>query len=100
MILEEKVDSSFPAGQFLINGYSGPFSIDRNSQRCGVILHVREDIPSKPLETEMSPTKGFYVEINLTKKKWLLCCSYNPNKNNIQFLLENLTKRLSLYSSN
>ena len=48
----------------------------------------------------MSPTEGFYLEINLRKKKWLLCCSYNPNKNNIQFHLENLTKSLAVYSSN
>ena len=32
MILETKLDSSFPTGQFLINGYSEPFKIDRNSQ--------------------------------------------------------------------
>ena len=32
MISETKLDSSFPTGQFLINGYSEPFRIDRNSQ--------------------------------------------------------------------
>ena len=32
MISETKLDSSFPTGQFLINGYSEPFKIDRNSQ--------------------------------------------------------------------
>ena len=48
----------------------------------------------------MSPTEGFYIERNLRKRKWLLCCSYNPDKNNIQFHLENLTKSLILYLSN
>ena len=43
--------------------------------------------------------EGFYVEINLQKKKWLLCCSYNPNKNAINSYLENLHKSLALYSS-
>ena len=90
MISETKLDSSFPIGQFLINGYSEPFRIDRNSQGGGIMLYVREDIPSKLVGVETSPTEGFYVEINLRKKKWLLCCSYNPNKNNIQFHLENL----------
>ena len=90
MISETKLDSSFPTGQFLINGYSEPFRIDRNSQGGGIMLYVREDIPSKLVGVETSPTEGFYVEINLRKKKWLLCCSYNPNKNNIQFHLENL----------
>ena len=32
MISETKLDSSFPTGQFLINGYSEPFRIDRKSQ--------------------------------------------------------------------
>ena len=62
------------------------------------MLCVREDIPSKLMGVETSSTEGFYVEINLRKKKWLLCCSYNPNKNNTQFHLENLTKSLALYS--
>ena len=43
--------------------------------------------------------EGFYVEINLQKKKWLLCCSYNPNKNAIKSHLENPHKGLALYSS-
>ena len=34
------------------------------------------------------------------KKKWLLFSFNNPNKNNIQFHLENLSKGLALYSSN
>ena len=37
MISETKLDSSFPTGQFLINGYSEPFRIDRKSQG-GVIM--------------------------------------------------------------
>ena len=48
----------------------------------------------------MSLIEGFYVDINLRKKKWLLCCSCNPNKKNVQFHFENLTKRLASYSSN
>ena len=63
------------------------------------MLYVREGIPSKLLGVGMSPTECFYVEIKLRKKKWF-CCSYNSNKNNIQFHLENMTKSLALYSSN
>ena len=39
-----------------------------------------------------------YLEINIQKIKWLLCCSYNLNKNNIHVHLENLERSLSLYS--
>ena len=100
VISETKLDSSFPAGQFLINDYSEPFRIDRNSQGGGILLYVSEDISSKLLGVETSPTEGFSVEINLRKKKWLLCYFYNPNKNNTHFHLENLTKSLVLPSSN
>ena len=63
------------------------------------MLYVRADVPSKLLSTELLPMKGFYVEINLQKKKWLLCCSCNPNKNAIKNHLEILYKGLALYSS-
>ena len=37
MISDTKLDSSFPTGQFLINGYIEPFRIDRNSQGDGIM---------------------------------------------------------------
>ena len=99
MISETKLDNSFPEGQFLIEGYSKPYRIDRNCHGGGIMLYVRADIPSKLLSIESLPMEGFYVEINLQKKKWLLCCSYNPNNNAIKSHLENLHKGLALYSS-
>ena len=63
------------------------------------MLFVRKDIPCKVLSIENHPMEGFYVEINLRKTKWLLCCSYNPNRCKIDFHLENLNRSLALYSS-
>ena len=63
------------------------------------MLFVREDIPCKLLSVENHPIKGFYVGINLQKTKWLLCCSYNPNRCKIDFHLENLSRSLALYLS-
>ena len=84
-ILETKLDSSFHSGHFLVNGYSEPFRVDQNFQ-----VICKGGYPIKTLGFEMSPTGGLYKDINLLKKKWLLCCcSYNPNKNNIQSNLEN-----------
>ena len=45
------------------------------------------------------PMEGFYIEIKLRKTKWLLCCSYNPNRWKIDFHPENLNRSLALYSS-
>ena len=62
------------------------------------MLFVREDIPSKPLSVENSPTEIF-AEVSIRKKKWLFSCSYNPNGENIENHLETLSKNLALYSS-
>ena len=72
---EKNLDCSFPTGKFLINGCSEPFKIDQNSKGGGIMLYVRGDIPSKLSGVEVSPTEGFYVEINLRKENLLLCCS-------------------------
>ena len=99
MISETKLDSSFPEGQLLIPGYSSPYRLDRNCCGGGIMLYVREDIPSKLLLIDNQPIEGFYIEINLRKKKWLLCGSYNPNRDNIGNHLDSLSRNLALYSS-
>ena len=77
MISKTKLDNSFTEGQFLIEGYSKPYRIDRNCNGGGITLYVRANFPSKLLSIESLPMEGFYVEINLQKNKWLVCCSYN-----------------------
>ena len=49
---ETKLDDSFPKGQFLIKGFTEPYRLDRNSQGGGIMLFIREDIPSKLLSIE------------------------------------------------
>ena len=50
VIQETKLDPSFSDGQFVINGYKKPYRLDRNRNGGGVIIYVREDIPSKLLD--------------------------------------------------
>ena len=69
MICETKTDAGFPIGQFLFNGYSTPFRLDRNAHGEGILLYVREDIPSKLLFDEENLIEGSFVEINLQNKK-------------------------------
>ena len=71
MLSETKLDSSFPEGQFLIPGYDARYRIDRTCHRGGIMLFVREDIPSKLLLAENAAIEGLYIEIKLRKKKWL-----------------------------
>ena len=66
MTSETKLDESFPIGQFLIDGYSVPFRLDRNENGGGILLYVRDDIPSKLLSMN-SNIEGFFVEINFAQ---------------------------------
>ena len=48
MISETKLEI-IPPGQFLLDGYSIPFRSDRDGNGGGILLFIREDIPSKLL---------------------------------------------------
>ena len=82
MISETKLDSSFPKGQFQIHGYSEPYRLDRNGNGGGILVFIREDIPTKLIDSQMK-IEGFFIELNLRRKKWLLCCFYNPKYSQI-----------------
>ena len=71
LVSEIKIDDSFPNGIFLIDGFSTPYRLDRDSE-------------AKPIE-------GFFIELKLRNDKWLLNCSYNPHKN----IIGNYLKALS-----
>ena len=100
MISETKLDQSFPTNQFMMNGFGAPFRLDRNDKGSGIILYIREDIPSRLVSTESSQVEGFFVEINLrNKKKWLLCCCCNPKKDFITQDLHALSKSFDVLTS-
>ena len=40
----------------------------------------------KFLSAESKPIEGLYIALNFRKKKFLLSCSYYPNKNNMNHL--------------
>ena len=99
MLSETKLDSSFPEGQFLISGYGAPYRIARTCHGGGIMLFVREDIPSKSLLAENAPIEGFYIEINYLRKTVANCGSYNPHRTTIDNHMDSLSKNLALYSS-
>ena len=44
--------------------------------------------------------EGFFIELNLKSKKWLISCSYNPHRNFISHHLNIIGKNLDLLSGN
>ena len=95
MTSETNIDDLFPARQFYIEGYTPPYRLDRNCNGGGIMIYVREDIPSKLIELNDS-IECIILELNFGKKKWLLCGSYNPHKNLISQHLTVLSKSLDM----
>ena len=85
MTSETKLDASFPMSQFLIKSYVFPYRLDRNGKGGGILVYVREGIPSKLITANLPNVAGFFLEINLRKKKLVISCSYNPH-NQTKFL--------------
>ena len=83
----------------MIEGFCTPHRLDRNSKVGGILLYVREDIPSNLITVDISPIESFYVELNLRNNKWLINCSYNPHKSLIGNHLDAVSKTLDLHSS-
>ena len=94
LMLSEALDSTFPSIQFLINGFSVPHRLDRNSKGGGILLYVRDKIIVLPLNRYSLPPhiEILFFELNLRNRKWLVCCSYNPHKNLIKDYLQVLTE--------
>ena len=92
LISETKIDSSFPTAQFQIEGYT-TYSLDRNANGGGILLFIREELPSTLLNSDMS-IENFFIEVNIRKKKCFLFCTYNPNKTLISNHFKEIGKKL------
>ena len=68
MISETKTDNSFPAMQLLIEK-NCVFRLDRNEYGDGILVYVREDIPSKLIPMKNRSIESFFIEQDLRTKK-------------------------------
>ena len=99
LLSETKLDDSFPSAQFMLKNFGIPYRLDRNSNGGGLLLYVREDIPSKFLKVKSDCNiESICVEVNLRKRKWFINGSYNPNKSFLSNHLECLNRIIDEYS--
>ena len=100
LVSETKLDNSFPTAQFLFDGFSKPYRLDRCSNGGGILLYVK-DISSRLLTDHRLPDNGkcLFTEINIRTKKWFLCCPCNPHRNNISNHISHMSKGLDNYIS-
>ena len=82
-------------------GYTTPYRLDKNGNGGGLLLYVREDIPSKKIDNADFDTglETMFIEINTRKTKWLISCSYNAHKADIKNHLKVIGKNLDSQSS-
>ena len=99
LLSEIKLDDSFPLAQFILKNFGIPYRLDRNSNGGGLLLYVREDIPSKFLKVKSDCNiESICVEVNLRKRKRFINGSYNPNKSFLSNHLEYLNRIIDEYS--
>ena len=100
MIAETKLDSSFPSEQFSVHGFSKPFRLDRNSNGGGLLVYVRDDIPSFQLKSFSfkDDIECICFEINDRRKKWALFCIYRPPSQEQTYFFDELGKAIDHYS--
>ena len=55
LVSETKLDDSFLTAQFLMNAFCTPYRLDICSNGEGLMLYVREDLPSRLLTEYIPP---------------------------------------------
>ena len=98
VIVETKLDKSFPTNQFLIPGYNKPYRLDRNRNGGGVMIYVKENVPSKSINKHNFAKKveGLFIEINLRKSKLLLLGAYHSTHPEFGLSDEDFFEQISL----
>merc|ERR1712062_294993 len=79
VIVETKLGQTFPDNQFRVVGFKKPYRRDRTANGGGIMIFVREDIPSLEKKKHTLPhnVEAIFVEINLRKSKFLLIGTYH-----------------------
>ena len=99
IITETKLNDTFPESQFFIEGFTKPYRLDRSDRQGGIMIFIRDNIPSKTLS--ISPMSHdiecLFIELNFRNRKWLLNGTYIPHKSLGPLHLQQLGYTLDLY---
>ena len=100
IVTETEFDSTFPTSQFMIDVYREPYPFDRNRNGSGVLIYIREEIPSKLLgDRNLShDIEGIFAESNLRKKEVITFWSYDAHNQSDEYFLNRVKKCLDMYN--
>ena len=75
-----RLDSTFPKGQFHIDGYLHTFWRDRNADGGGLLVYIKDNIPAKALPDIdiANDIEGIFIELSFKNDKWILFGTYHP----------------------
>ena len=74
LISETKTDSSFPTAQFHIDSHT-IYRRGTKENGGGLLFYIRDDVPSTLWKIDLN-FEAFYVELNIRKRKSLLCVAH------------------------
>ena len=85
----------------MVDGFSMPYRQDRNRNGGGIMIYIRDDIPSKLLTKHVFPDniKALFVELNFRKSRWLIMGAYHPPSQSDSYFFEHLDKALDVYNN-
>ena len=100
VIIESKLNDSYPTAQLSIEGFSLPFRKDRNEFGGGILIYVRDGIACKELNKHSFPDdiEGIFIEINFRKSKWLLLGTYHPPSQSDNYYFQSIGSALDKYN--
>ena len=100
VITETKLNDTFLTSQFLVTGFSVTYRLDQNRNRGGIMIFIRNDIPSRVFTEHVfqDDIKGLFIELNFRKAKWILFRTFHPPTQSDSYYFNNLDKALDLYS--
>ena len=98
-LAETKLDSSFPIAQFLLKGYKTTYIFDVSSNSGGILVYIKEILPSRKLKDYTLPDdiQAIPIEINFKKSKWLILPLYRPDRTPASYATNNLCSLLDFY---
>ena len=78
IVVETKLDSSFPSKQLVIPDFHHPFRLDINRRSGGLLVYIKVSITTRVLTNFSTPaaTQIIVFKINLRKEKLLFVAIY------------------------
>ena len=99
MITEANLHDSFPASQFLTQGFCTSFTLDQKWWRNSSTYQKQYNITKLNKYIIKNQTEAFFVEIRTRNSVWLLYCSYNPDKLQIASHIQEVPNEIDAYCS-